>query len=59
MPHTLAGAGSVLAAPRAVRVSPIQPVSAAALKALGATMTFVIIPRQCEKSGLAVVMSDI
>jgi enamine deaminase RidA (YjgF/YER057c/UK114 family) len=31
---------------------PIQPVSAAALKALGTATTFAIIPRQCEKSGL-------
>src|SRR5208283_2784304 len=50
--HTLAGAGSVLAAPRAFRALPIQPVSAAALKTLGTTMPFAIIPQGYEKCGL-------
>src|SRR5208282_2489692 len=50
--HTLAGAGSVLAAPRAFRALPIQPVSAAALKTLGTTMPFAIIPQWYEKCGL-------
>lgn len=51
--HTVAGAGSVIAAPRDFRALPIRPVLAAARKPLVATMTFAIIPRQCEKSGLA------
>jgi hypothetical protein len=51
--HTLAGAGSVLAAPRAFRALPIQPVSAAALKTLGTTMPFAIIPQGYEKCGQA------
>src|SRR5208282_5131324 len=50
--HTLAGAGSVLAAPRAFRALPIQPVSAAARKPLGTTMPFAIIPQWYEKCGL-------
>ena len=55
--HTLAGAGSVLAAPQwgrgAFRALPIQPVSAAARKTLGTTMPFAIIPQWYEKCGLA------
>jgi hypothetical protein len=58
--HTLAGAGSVLAAPQgpmgAFRALPIQPVSAAALKTplvpWGTTMPFAIIPQGYEKCGL-------
>jgi len=50
--HTLAGAGSVFAAPRAFRTLPIQPVSAAARKTLSTTMPFVIIPQWYEKCGL-------
>jgi hypothetical protein len=54
--HTLAGAGSVLAAPRVFRALPIQPVSAAALKTplipWGTTMPFAIIPQWYEKCGL-------
>ena len=46
--HTLAGAGSVLAAPQwyhgTFRALPIQPVSAAARKALGTTRPFAITP---------------
>jgi len=51
--HTVAGAGSVLAAPKAFRALRILPVLAAARKAFGTTMPVAIIPRQCEKSGLA------
>ena len=62
--HTLAGAGSVLAAPQCrmgvFRPSPIHLVSAAALKApgipWGTTMPFAIIPRQCETSGRVVAL---
>src|SRR5208337_4118193 len=54
--HTVAGAGSVLAAPKALRALPIQPVSAAARKPplipWGTTMPSAIIQQPCEKSGL-------
>jgi hypothetical protein len=48
---TLAGAGSVLAAPRGFRTLPLQPVSAAARKLLGTTMSFASIPQWHEKRG--------
>jgi hypothetical protein len=51
--HTLAGAGSVLAAPTGFRALPIHPGLAAARKTVATAMPVAIIPRQREKSGLA------
>jgi hypothetical protein len=56
--HTVAGAGSALAAPTGFRalhtlIGPIHPVLAAARKPVGTTTPGAVIPRQCEKCGLA------
>jgi hypothetical protein len=55
--YTVAGAGSVLAAPTGFRtllilIGRIHPVLAAARKPVGTTTPGAIIPRQCEKCAL-------
>jgi hypothetical protein len=51
--HSFAVAGSVGAAPAGFRALRVRPVSAATREPDVTTMTSVIVPRQCEKSGPA------